>query len=74
MHRHTRPDAGHAAPVCTRYQTDRDGQIVTAAGCWRAWSASETVQIWTQEQRTKTGYIFITFSCMFVAHATLQIH
>lgn len=27
--RHTRPDAGHASPVCTRYQTDRAGQIVT---------------------------------------------
>lgn len=27
--RHTRPDAGHAAPVCTRYQTGRAGQIVT---------------------------------------------
>nr|DAF75254.1 MAG TPA: hypothetical protein [Caudoviricetes sp.] len=23
--RHTRPDAGHAAPVCTRYQTGRAG-------------------------------------------------
>lgn len=43
-HRHTRPDAGHAAPVCTRYQTAHTGQIVTAAGCL---SVSETVQIWT---------------------------
>nr|DAE34449.1 MAG TPA: hypothetical protein [Caudoviricetes sp.] len=25
---HTRPDAGHAAPLCTRYQTGRAGQIV----------------------------------------------
>ena len=24
--RHTRPDAGHAAPVCTRYQTVRAGR------------------------------------------------
>ena len=31
-HRHTRPDAGHAAPVCIRYQTGRAGQIGTAAG------------------------------------------
>lgn len=23
--RHTRPDAGHATPVCTRYQTGRAG-------------------------------------------------
>ena len=29
---HTRPDAGHAAPVCTRYQTGRTGYIRTAAG------------------------------------------
>lgn len=29
--RHTRQDAGHAAQVCTQYQTDRAGQIVTAA-------------------------------------------
>ena len=28
----TRPDAGHAAPVCTRYQTGHAGQIVPAAG------------------------------------------
>lgn len=30
--RHTRPDAGHAAPVCIRYQTGHTGQIRTAAG------------------------------------------
>nr|DAT87751.1 MAG TPA: hypothetical protein [Caudoviricetes sp.] len=40
-HRHTRPKAGHAAPVCTRYQTAHDGQIVPAAGCWSAGSASD---------------------------------
>lgn len=28
-HRYTRPDAGHAAPVRTRYQTAHAGQIVT---------------------------------------------
>ena len=39
-HRHTRPDAGHAAPVCTRYQTGRAGQIVQAAGRWRAGNSS----------------------------------
>ena len=27
--RHTRPDAGHAAPACTLYQTAHAGQIVT---------------------------------------------
>lgn len=28
---HTRPDAGHAAPVCTRYQTGHAGTIGAAA-------------------------------------------
>lgn len=28
----TRPNAGHAAPVCTRYQTDRAGTIGQGAG------------------------------------------
>ena len=46
-HRHTRPNAGHAAPVCSRYQTSRAGQIVPSAERWRAWSVSETVQICT---------------------------
>lgn len=46
-HRHTRPNAGHAAPVRTRYQTGRAGQIVPAAERWRAWSVSETEQICT---------------------------
>lgn len=31
-HRHTRPDAGHAAPVCTRYQTGRAGTIGAVHG------------------------------------------
>ena len=31
-HRHTRPDTGHAAPVCTRYQTGNAGQIGTVQG------------------------------------------
>lgn len=31
-HRNTRPDTGHAALVCTRYQTGCAGQIGTAAG------------------------------------------
>lgn len=30
--RHTRPDAEHTAPFCTRYQTANAGQIVPAAG------------------------------------------
>lgn len=38
--RHTRPDAGHAAPVCTRYQTSHAGQIVTA----RALEGAECVR------------------------------
>lgn len=29
MHRHTRPDAGHAAPACALYQTAHARQIVT---------------------------------------------
>lgn len=29
---HTRPDAGHAAPLCTRYQTSHAEQTETAAG------------------------------------------
>lgn len=36
MHRHTRPDTGHAAPVCTRYQTGRAGTIGQGAGRWTA--------------------------------------
>ena len=39
-HRHTRPDAGHAAPVCTRYQTDHAGAIGQCAGRWRAGNSS----------------------------------
>lgn len=34
------PDAGHAAPVCTRYQTGRAVAIGTAAGRWRAGNSS----------------------------------
>lgn len=35
-----RPKAGHVALVCTRYQTGRAGQIVQAAGRWRAGNSS----------------------------------
>lgn len=33
------PDAGHAAPVCTRYQTDHAGTIGQGAERWRAGSS-----------------------------------
>ena len=49
--RHTRLDAGHAAPVYTRYQTGNARQIVPEAGRWRAWSVSETEQIRTHTSR-----------------------
>lgn len=45
--RHTRPDAGHAAPVCTRCQTGHAETIGQRAVCWRVGSVSETVQICT---------------------------
>ena len=38
-YRHTRPDAGHAAPVCTRYQTGHAGQSGRRRG-WRAGNPS----------------------------------
>lgn len=38
------------------------------------YNVSETEQIRTIERHTKTGLKIITFSCMFVACATLQIH
>lgn len=63
-HRHTRPDAGHAAP-------GRSGRR-RALDCLR--SVSETEQIRTLEQYAKTGLKIITILCMFVACATLQIH
>lgn len=39
-HRHTRPDAGHAAAVCTLCQTYHAGQIGTVGGCWMAGNSS----------------------------------
>ena len=71
----TRPDAGRAAPVCTRCQTGRAGGDRTGCGaldCPR--SVSETEQMRTLEQYAKTGLKIITILCMFVACATLQIH
>lgn len=41
--RHTRPDAGHAAPVCTQYQTGRAGTIRAAARRWTACNVSGKV-------------------------------
>ena len=38
--RHTRPDAGHAAPVCTRCQTGHAGTIGQGAGCWMPGNSS----------------------------------
>lgn len=66
--RWTRCTGLHSIPNRPR-RADRNG-----GGRWRAGSASETVQIRTLEQHTKTGLKIITFSCMFVACATLQIH
>lgn len=40
------PGRGHAAPVCTRYQTGHAGRSGRRRR-WRAGSVSETVQIWT---------------------------
>jgi hypothetical protein len=53
----------------TLHRVDR-----TSGGRWRLRNVSETVQIWTHRQHSKTGLKIITFSCMFVACATLQIH
>ena len=63
-HRHTRPNAGRAAPVYTRYQTGRAGQIVPAAGRWKAWSVSETEQIRTRTSRLTQSHIFVMFCCL----------
>lgn len=58
----TRPDAGHAAPVCTRYQTAHAGQIVTAAGCWVCPKLCRYGQrdfaILCQKNKSEKSYIF----------------
>ena len=62
-HRHTRPDAGHAAPVCTRYQTGRAGQIGMVAGLDCLRSVSETEQIRTHTSHLASSHIFVMFCC-----------
>jgi hypothetical protein len=65
-HRHTRSDAGRAAPVCTRYQTGRAGQIVTvrdAGGRGVCTKLSRFVH-------TATAKNYISFLNTFVACAT----
>lgn len=58
-----RPNAGHAAPVCTRYQTGHAGQIVTAAGCWVCPKLCRCGQhdfaIFYQKNKSEKSYIFI---------------
>lgn len=53
--RHTRPGTGHAAPVCTRYQTGHTGTIGAAAGLDCLRSVSETEQKRTR-QNLKNKY------------------
>lgn len=57
-----RPNAGHAAPVCTRYQTGHAGQIVTAAGCWVCPKLCRYGQrnfaILCQKNKSEKSYIF----------------
>lgn len=59
----------HSIPDRPRLD-DRTGCGVLDCLC----NVSETEQIRTLERHTKTGPKIITFSCMFVAFATLQIH
>lgn len=59
----------HSIPDRPRLD-DRTGCGVLDCLC----NVSETEQIRTLERHTKTGLKIITFSCMFVACATLQIH
>lgn len=67
--RWTRCTGLHSIPDRPRLD-DRTGCGVLDCLC----NVSETEQIRTLERHTKTGLKIITFSCMFVACATLQIH
>lgn len=64
--RHTRPNAGHAAPVCTRYQADRAGQIVPAAGAGCGGTCPKLCRFGRNAAAQKN----ISFVNTFVARAT----
>ena len=59
-HQHTRPGAGHAAPVCTRYQTSRAGAIGTAAGLYGVRRVSDRARP-NGQSNCKQKYLF--FMC-----------
>ena len=65
-------DTLHLSVLDTRQAAPGRSGRRRALDCLR--NVSETEQIRTLERRTKTGLKIITFSCMFVACATLQIH
>lgn len=65
--RHTRPDAGHAAPVCTRYQTDRAGTIGQGAGRWTACALCPKLCRFGHSAAVQK---YISFLNTFVARAT----
>lgn len=71
--RHTRPNAGRAAPVCTLYQTYHAGQIGTAAGLKCLRSVSETVQIWTRTSCLASSHIFVMFCCLCNGFALYKV-
>ena len=64
--RHTRPDAGRAASVCTRYQTSRAGTIGTARNA----GGRETCPKLCRFGRIATAKKYISFLNTFVAYAT----
>lgn len=61
--RHTRPDDGHTAPVCTRYQTGHAGQIVPAAVCWSAGSVSDRARP-NGQKRNELFRLFFLFKSL----------
>ena len=65
-------DTLHRSALDTRQAASGRSDRVRGAGL--PCNVSETEQIRTLERHTKTGLKIITFSCMFVACATLQIH
>lgn len=69
-HRHTRPDAGHAAPVCTQYQTGRAGEIRAAAG---AGGRAQRVRNCADMDRTHRYTIANTKKCAML-HAQLDMN
>ena len=63
----TRLDAGHAAPVCTRYQTDRAGTIGQGAGRWTACALCPKLCRFGHSAAVQK---YISFLNTFVARAT----